>query len=488
MKYLILLCLFVSTSSFAISHKEFLELPSDEQRKEVIKAYRVFVRDYSEAHKVSAHEGFRLPDLIEAALAADYDCLYGGWPAKRVRGICPYPSNRSCGEGKIQCQPLLYGSGVCVNSATRDDRSRVSKSCEAKFNSMQGNLSHVLNYISDKSHEADEFFRLVDEICRIPAEARSFRCITLKARIQEMKTQSPQRALVVATTAAGTVNETVQGLNSRVRCESCETQRAQTVDEPERRRVIGPMPVESEPTTGFPRVVSGYHLASCGGQNGYTDGFGTLRVFDCHNRDDQGVFSGFSFRQDPQTHPLIRGLRTPYPDSRGTPSRFWNSVSVNSSFNETYLIIEESAGGPDSHNVKSYMFVIPRVTVPSTRIEGNNIVTTLATGETVTMDKSSRAITGGALTEGPLDMNTNRHARKPPNIHYSGSGISIRLNHRYEHPLTSSETAEVKQGSRTCNLPRTAILDAEGKMKQTSDADLLAVINRTCRGGGFTLP
>jgi hypothetical protein len=150
--------------------------------------------------------------------------------------------------------------------------------------------------------------------------------------------------------------------------------------------------------------------------------------------------------------------------------------------------MEETAGGPDSHNVKSYMFVIPRVTVPSTRVEGNNIITTLATGETVTMDKTSRAILSGALTEGPIDLNTDRFQRKPPNIHYSGTGISIRLNHRYEHPLLSSETAVVKQGSKTCNVPRTAILDSQGKMKTNSDAALLAVINQHCRGGGFRLP
>jgi hypothetical protein len=180
-------------------------------------------------------------------------------------------------------------------------------------------------------------------------------------------------------------------------------------------------------------------------------------------------------------------VQTRYPGG-SAPGRFFDILSRNEAFNETYLVMEEYGGGPDSHNVKSYMFVIPRVTVPSVRVEGNNIIATLPTGETVTMDKNTRAITGGALTEGPIDLNTDRFQRRPPNIHYSGSGISIRLDHRFEHPLTSSATATVKQGSRTCNVPRASILDDNGKLKTSSDQDLLRVLNQNCRGGGFALP
>jgi hypothetical protein len=171
-------------------------------------------------------------------------------------------------------------------------------------------------------------------------------------------------------------------------------------------------------------------------------------------------------------------------------TRFWELASINNAFNETYLVMEEATGGPDSHNVKSYMFILPRKTVPSVRVEGESIITTLPTGETVTMNKRSRAIVSGALTEGPIDMGTDRFTKRPPNIHYSGSGISIRLNHRFEHPLTSSETATVKQGSRSCNVPRAALFDAEGNLKTTTDASLVTVLNQSCRtpGAPFKIP
>lgn len=180
-------------------------------------------------------------------------------------------------------------------------------------------------------------------------------------------------------------------------------------------------------------------------------------------------------------------VQTRYPGG-SNPGRFWELVSRNSAFNETYLMMEEYGGGPDSHNVKSFMFVIPRVTVPSVRVEGNNLIATLATGETVTMDKNTREIRSGALSEGPIDLNTDRFQRRPPNIHYSGTGISIRLDHRFEHPLTSSQTATVKQGNKTCTIPRASLFNSEGKLLTTSDAALLAVLNQGCRGGGFTLP
>lgn len=176
---------------------------------------------------------------------------------------------------------------------------------------------------------------------------------------------------------------------------------------------------------------------------------------------------------------MLRGLQSPYPDG-GPVNRMFEMISVNNAFNETYMILEESAGGPDSHNVKSYMFMIPRVTVPSMAVFGDNLIMTLPTGETVTIDKSTGAIRGGALTEGPIDMSTDRFQRKPPNINYSGTGISIRLNHRYEHPLTSSASATVKQGNRSCEVPRTALFDAEGVMKSQSDAELVSVLNRSC--------
>lgn len=491
----------MSFSSFAISHKEFVKLPRD-QREKILKVYQDFIAQYSKTIELSSSEKFTLPHFIEAAYAdGEPNCVFAGWPSQRISGRCSTPSSpafqrESCAQGQMPCQPLLFGRGICVPSASREQRNRAYSSCVNKFHAERKSLAGVVEYLSDPqiSQEADELFRLADQICTSGAQASTPMCSILKARvaaIREAKGVTPvaavarvvaadsQVALIVAAQDAAQVDSTVRSLNSETTCVSCEAQRAQTADE------VQPA---SGPQSGYPRITSGYTLESCGGGRGTNDGYSVSYVNNCQDG-DSGASAGWNFNQDP-THPMLLGVRTPYPNSTGLVTRFWELVSRNQAFNETYLVMEESAGGPDSHNVKSYMFIIPRTTVPSVRTEGENIIATLPTGETVTMNKRTRAILGGALTEGAPDLGMDRFTRRPPNIHYSGTGISIRLNHRFEHPLTSSETATVKQGNRSCNVPRTALFDAQGQLKTTTDASLVAVLNQSCRSPGapFSIP
>lgn len=507
MKILILISLIMSFSSFAISHKEFVKL-SRTQREQVLTAYKNFLDEYSKTVEVSSALPENFFQLIEEAHATNFDCLYGGWPSTRVNGSCPLPrtnpafQRESCPQGEVPCQPLLFGRGVCVGNTTRLQKRSTFASCQSKFNSMNRHLSDVVEYISDPemSQEADELFRLVDDICRTGAQASTGMCSILKARVATIQSQRQRPAaqppqdqrsvsapnargnnLTVASDAAR-IEATVRSLNTTTNCLTCDAIREQTTDEPATVPPQIAQPATPAPTTAFPRIWSGFTLESCGGSRGTNDGYDIKTIFDCQS--GPRLQAGFKFFQttgDPNVN-----LQTRYPNG-SAPSRNFEIASINQAFNETYLMIEESGGGPDSHNVKSYMFLLPRTTVPSVRIEGNNLIATLPTGETVTMDKNTRAITAGALTEGPIDLNTDRFQRRPPNINYSGSGISIRLNHRFEHPLTSAATATIQQGSKTCTIPRTAILDDSGKLKTESDASLLAVLNQTCRGGGFHL-
>jgi hypothetical protein len=516
MKFLILLSLTICSSSFAISHKDYVKLPRD-QREKVVKVYQDFLADYSKTIELSSAQKFTLPDFIESAHATgEANCFFAGWPSQRVNGKCSTPSSSSfqretCSQGQMPCQPMLFGRGLCVPSASRDQRNRAYSSCVNKFHAENRNLASVVEYLSDPeiSQEADELFRLANQICTSGVQAVTPMCSILKARvaaIQEARslapapvvarvsTPDPQQALVVAAETAAGVESVINSLNRDTTCLSCEAEREQTTDgparDPARVDLAGPT-IESEPVpqSGYPRITSGYNLASCSSARGTNDGYSIRSVNNCQTG-DIAASSGWKFSQNPATHPMLQGLRNPYPDSTATPTRFWELATINQAFNETYLVIEESAGGPDSHDVKSYMFIIPRVTVPSVRVEGENIVATLPTGETVTMNKHTRAIVGGALTEGPPDLTTDRFQRRPPNIHYAGTGISIRLNHRFDHPLTSSETATVKQGNRSCNVPRTALFNAEGELKTTTDASLVAVLNQSCRspGAAFRIP
>jgi hypothetical protein len=238
-----------------------------------------------------------------------------------------------------------------------------------------------------------------------------------------------------------------------------------------------------EPQIPFPRVHSGIP-SSCGSQRTLDD-ITHMFIFDCKNGKNELYPSGFEFADGPG-HPHFRNIQSPYPDG-DTPSRTIQIVSRNHALNETYLYLAEMVGGPDSHDVKSVMFLLPRKTVPQARKVGNEVHVTLPTGEEVVFDKTSNAIIRGALNEGPLHLTTDRFARRPPNVNYQGSGISIRLNHRYEEPTMSSTTAEIKQGNQTCTAQRTHLFTDQGKLRTENDEDFVKVLNQLCPGKNFKI-
>jgi hypothetical protein len=238
-----------------------------------------------------------------------------------------------------------------------------------------------------------------------------------------------------------------------------------------------------EPQVPFPRVHSDIPI-SCGSQR-TIDEITHMLIFDCKNGKDELYPSGFRFGDGPG-HPLFRNIRSPYSDG-DTPRREIQIVSRNHALNETYLYLADLAGGPDSHDVKSVMFLLPRKSVPQARKVGNEVHVTLPTGEEVVFDKTSNAIIRGALNEGPMHLTTDRFARRPPNVNYQGSGISIRLNHRYEEPTMSSTTAEIKQGNQTCTVQRTHLFTDQGKLRTENDEDFVKVLNQRCPGKNFKI-
>lgn len=233
----------------------------------------------------------------------------------------------------------------------------------------------------------------------------------------------------------------------------------------------------TEDNLAFAKVVSGIPVACGGGEP--RDGYEEMRVIDC-TRDGKFYPGGFRFRAE-KGHPHIPG-RSLYSDG-GPPGRVIEFWSRDHALNETYIYLNDTGGGPDSHDMKSAMFVLPRKVIPSAKVVGNTIEMTMTTGEKVIFDKRTKAIKSGALREGPADITTDRFKRQPPNVHYSGTGISVRLNHRFEDPLQSSETAEIKQGNRTCKISRATLFDTKGKLKTTSDSDFVKVINQNCPAG-----
>lgn len=232
-----------------------------------------------------------------------------------------------------------------------------------------------------------------------------------------------------------------------------------------------------EDNRAFSTVNSGIPVACASASS--RDGYEEMQVVDC-TRDSRVYPGGYRFRSK-DGHPHT-GTRSPYADG-GVPGRLIEFWSRNNALNETYMYLADTAGGPDSHDMKSAMFLLPRKVIPSVHVHGNEVEVTMATGEKVFFDKRTNAITRGALSEGRQDLTTDRFRRQPPNVHYSGTGISVRLNHRFEDPMQSAEFAEVKQGSRSCRIPRGNLFDTRGKLKSSSDAEFLRAINQSCPTG-----
>lgn len=507
---LILFLLPLLSHAKLMTHKDYQKLPIF-IKVEVIKAQREFLRHQialeSDGPQFKFSGFFKI--ISEAYADSAYNCFYAGWPSKKVlqggRSLCTSPirtnsrykdAEGSCQTNELACQPLLFGPGLCVSTQTRRQRNLAFNNCETKFNASGRSLEEVAQNLAEPENALafDELFHLADTVCTVGSQKDTGMCRNLTAKISSLKGLRPEtdRApaealedteslLISATENISNVEDLTRSLNEVVTCTSCQTQKTLSVDE--QRPYI---PIRPTQITPFPRIESGIPK-SCGGSRSI-DGYDELNIIDCRNPDgrDQRYPSGYGFHNGPG-HPHLGNVTSPY-ETTSRPRRNIEFVSRNHAFNETYLYLADLAGGPDSHDVKSVMFIIPRKTIPSVEVIGNEVKVTLTTGEEVFFDKTSRAILRGALNEGPIDLNTDRFKRTPPNVHYNGSGISIRLDHRYEEPTMSTETAIVKQGPRTCRVPRSRLFDENGKLKTTTDSGLVSALNSSCPASGNQRP
>lgn len=227
----------------------------------------------------------------------------------------------------------------------------------------------------------------------------------------------------------------------------------------------------------FPRVDSGIRRIC--GVTQEADGYERRYIFDC--REDYSpssrISAGYGFRSR-SGHPYTSGVRSPYP--RGKVARSIDMISRNSALNETYLYVIDFAGGPDSHDPKTVLYLLPRIEIPRVNEAGNEIELTLPTGEKAFFDAHTGALKGGALREGPVDLRKDYRNRREPNVHYSGDYVSIRLTHSYEEPTIAAKSAIVRQQDKVCEVPRSSLFGRDGKLLTRSDEALIEVINSQC--------
>ncbi len=227
----------------------------------------------------------------------------------------------------------------------------------------------------------------------------------------------------------------------------------------------------------YPRIEAGIKRVC--GVSQEQDGYEERYIFDCKAdySPDSRLQAGYGFRSKPG-HPYTTGVKSPYP--RGKVARSIDMISRNLALNETYLYVIDFAGGPDSHDQKSVIFLFPRVEIPKITTIGSEIELLLPTGEKAFFDAETGAVRGGALKEGPIDIHRDRMKRAQPNVHYVGDYISMRLNHAFEEPTMSAEKVVIQQKDNICILMRNRLFNKQGKLLTKSDEELLEAINREC--------
>lgn len=495
----------MSLPVWSMSHREFVKLPK-EMKIQFLSAHIKFLKDVHALTETDLmnKKVFKKWNAFIAMAYADtgYDCFYAGWPSKTVnsngRKLCSSPSNHNphyatsetqCEANELKCQPLLFGSNLCADASTQSKRNSAFSQCEQKFQDSGKSIEQLVGEISspEKGQMFNELFALVDEVCENGMQATKPMCTSLKQKVSALRALSPMiRPGDVEAELVGVVAD-VSGINQTVNNTLLAFTNCLPNTIPNR---LTPPFISTNPSPGminrdpsstpYPRITREVD-ARCGSSRS-GNGYSVLSLFNCsqNSSDENSYPNGFSFRSG-KDHPLVDHLSSLYTDDPGKPYRQIEMESANHALNETFIYLIDSAGGPDSHDVKSMMFLIPRRTVPRVENIGDIVRMTLPTGETVDFDKTSNAVLGGALREGPMDLNTNRHQRTPPNVQYQGSGISIRLDHRYEYPTQGAVEATVTQGTKKCKVPRTRLFNAEGNLISQSDNEFLSAINSACQ-------
>lgn len=179
--------------------KEFKALSAPKQRL-VLLAYKQFLRDLPGELGEDAPRKTVFFSLIESAYAdsGKYNCFYAGWPSVKVavsssRSLCSSPqrgnssyADGDCGPSALQCNPLLFGSGLCAQTGSQKQRNSAFSQCEQNFKSEGRKDSDIVKQFSDPrfSLDAQDFFATLEAVCG-PTDAPPI-CRSLERRIDEI--------------------------------------------------------------------------------------------------------------------------------------------------------------------------------------------------------------------------------------------------------------------------------------------------------------
>lgn len=192
MKILILL-LIISTSSLYAQDPEH----SYKMRVSWVKSVKKLMVKIEKKKplKLTAYEKSFLEkfNLIEAAWAESdsrYNCFHAGWPSVKKNGTCENPATSNpdykksaCKSNELQCQPLLFGDGLCAPAANSRERNEAFSKCESKFQSEKnGNMDFLKELTPEEVQDLQELSMVAGDVCK---EDSSAECKEINRKIQD---------------------------------------------------------------------------------------------------------------------------------------------------------------------------------------------------------------------------------------------------------------------------------------------------------------
>lgn len=477
MKFLILFA-FISCSAFGMSGKDAWKHSNTNGKVKVLKAYKTFFSSInSELSPMHEKTVFNF-SIVENAWASEMDCVYAGWPSKRVNNLCSSPEknnpdykNESCKSGEMQCQPLLFGKGLCVSVASKQQRNLAFSNCDKK---QTKSAEDVVKEIKADGKEGQllELLDLADKICKEGKQAGTGMCARLLAATEELRHFKPEASLTIennsseeqrpqiAVDAAPAIVNAVERVNTVNRTISQVNNQEDCLPETEG------TPFDREEPRPFEFDYSTYRSSKDGpwDETFLADKKEGLRP------------TGFSFRSIGPNE-----IAGPPIDPSEKTVREWRFLNEDGSRRETYLWIQDDAGsGYLSQLMESVILIIPRKMKPAVETVGDELHVTLTTGEKVIYDKETRLIKGGVLKEGKIDLNPDRFKRKFAPITYSGTGISIRVDKRGEDPRQIPGNATITQNGKTCSVPAPQLWK-NAEFRFANDKALVDFLNSKCK-------
>lgn len=186
----------MSLQSWGWSGREVWKNASREQKLFLLEEYRIFFAKNREPLAPWKDKRRSFIQMIQNAYAAELDCVFAGWPSKKVGQFCAPPATHNpgyqagnCEAGKLQCQPLLFGKGHCAPVSTDEERNNAFLNCQTTFAASGKNYEKILEEVeaADKQVELLALLDFADKACQTGFQAPQFLCRRLGSVVEGLR-------------------------------------------------------------------------------------------------------------------------------------------------------------------------------------------------------------------------------------------------------------------------------------------------------------